>query len=186
MSARTDTTVADAYLSPVLDAYVARVARRVRSKRDTAARSCSRMAASAHAKTFRGRDAVLSGPAGGVVAWRRRRSAPGSTRCSASTWAARRPTSRTMPARSSGPTTRWWRACASPTPMLQIHTVAAGGGSICFFDGARLRVGPHSAGRRSGASLLPARRTAHDHRLQRAARARAAGVLPGDLRAAGR
>jgi hypothetical protein len=51
-------------------------------------------------------------------------------------------------------------------PMMAINTVAAGGGSILHFDGARLRVGPDSAGRRSRPGLLPPRRPADRHRRQ--------------------
>ena len=67
-------------------------------------------------------------------------------------------------------------------PMLRIHTVAAGGGSICRVDG---RAGAGRAGERrrgAGAGLLPARRAADDHRLQRDAGQAAAAILSGDLR----
>ena len=57
-------------------------------------------------------------------------------------------------------------------PMMSIHTVAAGGGSICSFDGARFRVGPRIGGRESRPGLLPARRPADGDRLQRACSAR--------------
>ena len=52
-------------------------------------------------------------------------------------------------------------------PMMRIHTVAAGGGSICTFDGARFRVGPRVGRRESRAGVVPARRPADRHRLQR-------------------
>ena len=61
-------------------------------------------------------------------------------------------------------------------PMMKIHTVAAGGGSICCFDGARYRVGPESAGANPGPGLLSPRRPAHRHRLQRHARQAAAAT----------
>ena len=51
-------------------------------------------------------------------------------------------------------------------PMMRIHTVAAGGGSICTFDGARFRVGPAVGRRQSGTGMLSARRPADGHRLQ--------------------
>ena len=51
-------------------------------------------------------------------------------------------------------------------PMMQIHTIAAGGGSICRFDGMRFRVGPESAGAQARPRLLPRRRAADRHRLQ--------------------
>src|SRR5262249_12076221 len=98
------------------------------------------------ASRFRGRDAVLSGPAGGVVA---------------AAAAARRAGFTNMLGFDMGGTSTdvshyagefGWSNDAGvagvrlTTPMLQIHPVAAGGGSVCHFDGARLRVGPHSAG----------------------------------------
>ena len=68
-------------------------------------------------------------------------------------------------------------------PMMQIHTVAAGGGSICRFDGMRFRVGPESAGAQPGAGLLPRRRAADGHRLQPVPRPDRAGAFPGRVRA---
>ena len=68
-------------------------------------------------------------------------------------------------------------------PMMLIHTVAAGGGSILHYDGARFRVGPDSAGADPGPALLSARRAAHRHRRQRDDRQAAARVLSRDLRA---
>ena len=63
-------------------------------------------------------------------------------------------------------------------PMLDIHTVAAGGGSILHFDGAPYRVGPGLGRRRPGPGLLPPRRPAHRHRRQRDARPGPARPLP--------
>ena len=74
-----------------------------------------------------------------------------STASSASTWAAPRPTSRSMPARSSGRSRPRSPACGMRAPMMAINTVAAGGGSILHFDGARLRVGPDQRRRQSRA-----------------------------------
>ena len=68
-------------------------------------------------------------------------------------------------------------------PMMQIHTVAAGGGSICRFDGMRFRVGPESAGAQPGPGLLSRRRAADRHRLQPVPRADRAGAFPGGVRA---
>ncbi|WP_395646482.1 hydantoinase B/oxoprolinase family protein [Terricaulis sp.] len=163
---RADTTVADAYLSPVLRAYVDGFERGFDTP-DRAPPSAHAMVANnagleartpttllfmqsngglAHADTFRGRDAVLSGPAGGVVgmvAAARRAGFDhalgfdmGGTSTDVSHYAgAFERTNETIVA-----------GVRLSAPMLQIHTVAAGGGSICFFDGMRLRVGPHSAG----------------------------------------
>ena len=141
---RTDTTVADAYLSPVLDAYVQRVA----SAFDAATRLYFMQSNGGltPATAFRGRDAVLSGPAGGIIgmAAAAKRAGfdkvlgfdMGGTSTDVSHYAGVfERTNDTVVA-----------GVRLTTPMLQIHTVAAGGGSVCYFDGARLRVGPQSAG----------------------------------------
>lgn len=141
---RTDTTVADAYLSPVLDAYVQRVARAF----DTATRLYFMQSNGGltPATAFRGRDAVLSGPAGGIIgmAAAAKRAGfdkvlgfdMGGTSTDVSHYAGvYERTNDTVVA-----------GVRLTTPMLQIHTVAAGGGSVCYFDGSRLRVGPQSAG----------------------------------------
>jgi 5-oxoprolinase (ATP-hydrolysing) len=167
---RADTTVADAYLSPVLRAYIdgfergfgAPASPAVRSTQAPSGSVSSRDAGGgaggpgllfmqsngglAHADAFRGRDAVLSGPAGGVVGMVAAAQRAGfdhalgfdmggtSTDVSHYAGAFER-TNETVVA-----------GVRLSAPMLQVHTVAAGGGSICFFDGTRLRVGPHSAG----------------------------------------
>ncbi len=145
---RTDTTVADAYLSPILDAYVQRVARAFESA--TRLFFMQSSGGLTGAQTFRGRDAVLSGPAGGIIgmAAAAKRAGfdrvlgfdMGGTSTDVSHYAGEfERTNDTVVA-----------GVRLTTPMLQIHTVAAGGGSICFFDGARLRVGPQSAGANPG------------------------------------
>ncbi len=141
---RTDTTVADAYLSPVLDAYVDRVARAFDAS--TRLFFMQSNGGLTGAKAFRGRDAVLSGPAGGIIGMTAAAKLAGfdkvlgfdmgGTSTDVSHYAGEyERTNDTVVA-----------GVRLTTPMLQIHTVAAGGGSICFFDGARLRVGPRSAG----------------------------------------
>ncbi len=155
---RADTTVADAYLSPVLRAYVEGFARgfvppassrQLKSRLEGGGTNLLFMQSNgglAHADSFRGRDAVLSGPAGGVVgmAAAARRAGfthalgfdMGGTSTDVSHYAGQfERTNETVVA-----------GVRLSAPMLQVHTVAAGGGSICFFDGVRLRVGPHSAG----------------------------------------
>ncbi|MBI1339571.1 5-oxoprolinase [bacterium] len=141
---RTDTTVADAYLSPVLAAYVGRLAAGLHLRtRLLFMQSNGGLAAPS---AFGGKDAVLSGPAGGVVgmaaAARRAgfRHALGFDMGGTSTDVSH---SSGVFERTTETVTAGIRLAA---PMLQIHTVAAGGGSICRFDGARLRVGPQSAG----------------------------------------
>jgi 5-oxoprolinase (ATP-hydrolysing) len=140
---RAETTVADAYLTPVLQAYVRRVA-------DATAGAPLYFMTSAgglvRADAFRGRDAVVSGPAGGVVGvaeTARRAGAPaalgldmGGTSTDVCRFAGR--LERRDQARVAGVRLR--------SPMLDVETVAAGGGSILAFDGLRARAGPASAG----------------------------------------
>jgi 5-oxoprolinase (ATP-hydrolysing) len=136
--------VADAYLSPVLDAYVQRVA----GAFDAATRLYFMQSNGGltPASAFRGRDAVLSGPAGGIIgmAAAAKRAGfdkalgfdMGGTSTDVSHYAGVfERTNDTVVA-----------GVRLTTPMLQIHPVAAGGGSVCYFDGSRLRVGPQSAG----------------------------------------
>ena len=141
---RTDTTVADAYLSPVLDAYVQRVAGAFEAS--TRLYFMQSNGGLTPASAFRGRDAVLSGPAGGIIgmAAAAKRAGfdkalgfdMGGTSTDVSHYAGVfERTNDTVVA-----------GVRLTTPMLQIHTVAAGGGSVCYFDGSRLRVGPQSAG----------------------------------------
>lgn len=155
---RADTTVADAYLSPVLRAYIDGFERGFLDRGPSGPQSARLKTRGpsvlfmqsngglAHADSFRGRDAVLSGPAGGVVGMAAAAERTGfdyalgfdmggtSTDVSHYAGAFER-TNETVVA-----------GVRLSAPMLQVHTVAAGGGSICFFDGMRLRVGPHSAG----------------------------------------
>ncbi|HWE45422.1 MAG TPA: hydantoinase B/oxoprolinase family protein [Caulobacteraceae bacterium] len=146
--ARGDTTVADAYLSPVLRRYVDQVAG------DLGPGSHLMFMQSngglVDARAFRGKDAILSGPAGGVVgmvATARRAGFEriigfdmGGTSTDVSHYAGE--LERTYETVTAGVRIR--------APMMAIHTVAAGGGSICRFDGARFRVGPQSAGAAPG------------------------------------
>ena len=143
---RGDTTVADAYLSPIVRRYADGVARAFTDGLET---RLMFMASSGGLKTrarFQGRDAILSGPAGGVVgmAETARRAGfrrvigfdMGGTSTDVSHFAGTY--ERTFETEVAGV-----RLCV---PMLRIHTVAAGGGSILTFDGGRLQVGPESAG----------------------------------------
>ena len=147
---RGDTTVADAYLSPVLRRYTDRVAGAFTG--DLASRLMF-MASSGGLKAkanFNGRDAILSGPAGGVVgmAETARRAGfgrvigfdMGGTSTDVSHFAGSY--ERTFETEVAGVRLR--------VPMLRVHTVAAGGGSILAYDGARMRVGPESAGANPG------------------------------------
>ena len=102
------------------------------------------------AQLFQGKDAILSGPAGGIVGGVRVARSPASSGSSRSTWAAPRPTSPTSPATYERTFESEVAGVRLRAPMMAIHTVAAGGGSILTFDGARFRVGPESAGANPG------------------------------------
>ena len=101
----------------------------------------------AEAARFQGKDAILSGPAGGIVGAARTAGMAGLRphhRLRHGRHLA--PMSRSMPASSSAPSRPQVAGVRMRAPMMAINTVAAGGGSILHFDGARFRVGPESAG----------------------------------------
>ncbi|MBI4182891.1 MAG: hydantoinase B/oxoprolinase family protein [Proteobacteria bacterium] len=140
---RGDTTVVDAYLSPILRRYVERVAGEMGGTRLMFMQSNGGLT---DARFFQGKDSILSGPAGGVVgAVATARMAGfesiigfdmGGTSTDVSLFAGE--FERAFETLVAGVRMR--------APMMKIHTVAAGGGSILHFDGARYRVGPDSAG----------------------------------------
>jgi 5-oxoprolinase (ATP-hydrolysing) len=141
---RGDTTVADAYLSPVLRAYVDRVGTELGG--DTPLLFMQSNGGLTGARAFRGKDAILSGPAGGVVGMAETAAAAGFGRVIGFDMGG----TSTDVSHYSGAFERTSDSVVAGVrlraPMLAVHTVAAGGGSICRFDGARLRVGPESAG----------------------------------------
>jgi 5-oxoprolinase (ATP-hydrolysing) len=149
---RGDTTVVDGYLSPILRRYVAQVAGDLHPRDNKHARLMFMMSSGGltAAELFRGKDAILSGPAGGVVGMAETgRQAGfkkligfdmGGTSTDVSHFAGEY--ERTFETEVAGVRMR--------APMMLIHTVAAGGGSILHFDGARFRVGPDSAGANPG------------------------------------
>ncbi|MFD4035238.1 hydantoinase B/oxoprolinase family protein [Streptomyces sp. NPDC058637] len=140
---RGDTTVVDAYLSPILRRYVEEVAAELSGIRLMFMQSNGGLREAAH---FRGKDAVLSGPAGGVVGMVRTSGQAGhdrvigfdmgGTSTDVSHYAGE--FERELGTQVAGVRMR--------APMMSIHTVAAGGGSVLHFDGRRYRVGPDSAG----------------------------------------
>ncbi len=144
---RGDTTVVDAYLSPILRRYVDRVAAELGHTRLMFMQSSGGLT---DARLFQGKDSILSGPAGGIVGAARVASAAGCERIigfdmgGTSTDVSHYAGSfeRDFETRVAGVRMR--------APMMSIHTVAAGGGSILHFDGARYRVGPDSAGAHPG------------------------------------
>ena len=144
---RGDTTVVDAYLSPILARYVGLVSRALEVER-TGAKVMFMMSSGGltSAKLFVGKDAILSGPAGGVVAMARTGASAGFKRVIGFDMGG----TSTDVAHYDGEFERAFETEVAGVrmraPMLKIHTVAAGGGSILHFDVARFRVGPDSAG----------------------------------------
>ena len=144
---RGDTTVVDAYLSPILARYVGQVSRDLDIER-TGARVMFMMSSGGltSAALFAGKDAILSGPAGGVVAMARTGISAGFKRIIGFDMGG----TSTDVAHFDGEFERAFETEVAGVrmraPMMKIHTVAAGGGSILSFDGARFRVGPASAG----------------------------------------
>ncbi len=144
---RGDTTVVDAYLSPILRRYVDQVAGEMPGVKLFFMQSSGGLA---DANAFQGKDAILSGPAGGIVGMARTAAIAGhgkvigfdmgGTSTDVSHYAGE--FEREFETQVAGVRMR--------APMMSIHTVAAGGGSILAFDGARFRVGPQSAGANPG------------------------------------
>ncbi|MEU9342412.1 hydantoinase B/oxoprolinase family protein [Streptomyces sp. NPDC048278] len=140
---RGDTAVVDAYLSPVLRRYVRRVADQLEGVRLMFMQSNGGLA---EAGQFRGKDAVLSGPAGGIVGMARMSQLAGFDRVIGFDMGG---TSTDVSHFAGGYERVFTTQIAGVrlrAPMLDIHTVAAGGGSVLHFDGSRYRVGPDSAG----------------------------------------
>jgi len=141
---RGDTTVADAYLSPVLRRYVEQVASGLGG--GTKIYFMQSNGGLAGPEMFSGKDAILSGPAGGIVGAARTAAAAGFGSVIGFDMGG---TSTDVALYDNGFERTFETIIAGVrirAPMLSINTVAAGGGSILHFDGARLRVGPDSAG----------------------------------------
>ncbi len=145
--ARARTTVVDAYLGPVLRSYVEQVAGELPGVPLSFMQSNGGLAA---AEQFRAKDAILSGPAGGVVGAAKSAGEAGEDRVIAFDMGG----TSTDVALYAGAFERQYDTRIAGVelrvPMLAIDTVAAGGGSILSFDGARLRAGPESAGANPG------------------------------------
>ncbi|HET7863622.1 MAG TPA: hydantoinase B/oxoprolinase family protein, partial [Burkholderiaceae bacterium] len=146
---RGDTTVVDAYLSPILRRYVDQVAGEMPGVKLFFMQSSGGLTS---ASAFHGKDAILSGPAGGIVGMVRTAGLGlgqdekvigfdmGGTSTDVSHYAGE--FERVFETKVAGVRVR--------APMMSIHTVAAGGGSVLTFDGSRFRVGPASAGANPG------------------------------------
>ncbi|HEU0212726.1 MAG TPA: hydantoinase B/oxoprolinase family protein [Jiangellaceae bacterium] len=140
---RGDTTVVDAYLSPILRRYVGRIAGELDGVRLMFMQSNGGLAEAGH---FRGKDAILSGPAGGIVGMVRMSAIAGFDKVVGFDMGG----TSTDVSHYAGAYERVFHTEVAGVrlraPMLAIHTVAAGGGSVLHFDGSRYRVGPDSAG----------------------------------------
>jgi len=148
---RGDTTVVDAYLSPILRRYVRQVTARMDLGRHGGRLMFMRSSGGlTDAGFFQGKDAVLSGPAGGVVGMARVSEAAGFGKVIGFDMGG----TSTDVSHYNGAFERAFETQVAGVrlraPMLLIHTVAAGGGSVLHFDGARYRVGPDSAGAHPG------------------------------------
>jgi len=148
---RGHTTVADAYLSPVLRRYVEKVAGPLgQAARDGRLRFMRSSGGLAEAKFFSGKDAILSGPAGGVIGMAETAKAAGFAKVIGFDMGG----TSTDVSRFDGIYERVFEnefnGIRLRAPMLAVHTVAAGGGSILFYENARMRVGPDSAGANPG------------------------------------
>ncbi len=144
---RGDTTVVDAYLSPILRRYVDHVAAELAGVRLFFMQSNGGLA---EAHSFQGKDAILSGPAGGIVGAARTAAMAGLDRIIGFDMGG----TSTDVALYAGAFERAFETAIAGVrmraPMMAINTVAAGGGSVLHFDGARFRVGPDSAGANPG------------------------------------
>src|SRR6201985_1601965 len=148
---RGDTTVVDAYLSPILRRYVATVDSELDAK-NSGARLMFMMSSGGltAAELFQGKDGILSGPAGGVVSMAETGREAGFSHLIGFDMGG----TSTDVSHFDGEYERAFETEVAGVrmraPMMLIHTVAAGGGSVLHFDGARFRVGPDSAGANPG------------------------------------
>lgn len=144
---RGDTTVVDAYVSPILRRYVDQVASALGKTKLMFMQSNGGLT---DARFFQGKDSILSGPAGGIVGAARTAEMAGYTRLIGFDMGG----TSTDVAHYNGEYERAFETLVAGVrmraPMMHIHTVAAGGGSILHFDGSRYRVGPDSAGANPG------------------------------------
>ncbi|MBL4869747.1 MAG: hydantoinase B/oxoprolinase family protein [Robiginitomaculum sp.] len=152
MVSRGDTAVVDAYLSPILRNYIDKVTNALGHEQSQPPQVLFMQSSGGltHAQSFHGRNAVLSGPAGGVIGAVQTAKQAGFDKIigfdmggtSTDVYHYAGQYERTFETRIAGV-----RVCA---PMLEIHTIAAGGGSIISYDGERYQVGPASAGAKPG------------------------------------
>ena len=142
---RGDTTVMDAYLNPILREYVSNLKSQI-SDHTSQIKLMTSAGGLIDADRFVGKDSILSGPAGGVIGFSRVAQQAGFPRAIGFDMGG----TSTDVARFAGEYEYEFETKKAGVrivaPMLAIETVAAGGGSICDFDGVKLVVGPQSAG----------------------------------------
>ncbi len=147
---RGDTTVADAYLSPILRRYIDRLARDIDQSKGAKLQLMQSNGGLTDASLFQGKDAILSGPAGGIVGAVKTAKQAGFDKVITFDMGG----TSTDVAHYENAYERVFDTVVAGVrihaPMLLIHTVAAGGGSICRFDQGRFQVGPESAGANPG------------------------------------
>jgi 5-oxoprolinase (ATP-hydrolysing) len=150
MVSRGDTTVVDAYLTPILRRYIDRVAAAFDGDMGGKLMFMQSSGGLTDAGMFQGKDAILSGPAGGVVGAVRTSQIAGQGRIIGFHMGG----TSTDVCHFAGEFERVLRTEIAgvriTAPMMNIHTVAAGGGSLLTYDGTRMRVGPESAGANPG------------------------------------
>ena len=150
MVSRGDTTVVDAYLTPILRRYVDRVAGAFEGDTTGKLMFMQSSGGLTDARMFQGKDAILSGPAGGVVGCVQTSAIAGEDRVVGFDMGG----TSTDVCHYAGDYERVLNTEVAgvriTAPMMNIHTVAAGGGSLLTFDGTRMRVGPESAGANPG------------------------------------
>src|SRR6202012_5053909 len=138
-----------AYLSPILRRYVTEVARELKGTKLFFMQSNGGLT---DAASFRGKDSILSGPAGGIVGMARTATQAGFTKVIGFDMGG----TSTDVSHYAGEFEREYETQVAGVrmraPMLSIHTVAAGGGSVLHFDGSRYRAGPGSGGAHPGAA----------------------------------
>jgi 5-oxoprolinase (ATP-hydrolysing) len=144
---RGETTVLDAYLAPVLQAYLSRLRRQLAGSH---LRLMTSSGGLVPADRFSGKESVLSGPAGGVIGCARVGAESGFPRCIGLDMGG----TSTDVTRCDGRGELEYESLKAgvrlSTPMVSVETIAAGGGSLCRFDGVKLVVGPQSAGSNPG------------------------------------
>ncbi|MFQ5560061.1 MAG: hydantoinase/oxoprolinase family protein, partial [Nitrospinota bacterium] len=140
---RGDTTVVDAYLTPVLNRYVTSLSSKLQNTRLLFMQSGGGLVNATH---FRGKNSILSGPAGGVAGIVKSGTAEGITKIIGFDMGGTSTDVSLYEGNIEHCSEKAFDGIRVRAPAVRVHTVAAGGGSMLFFDGMRYRVGPKSAG----------------------------------------